>query len=49
MGNSFISGWRWRGVNHHGDGIGRIVVPIGDGREGDGFLLPDPDPCIPTP
>ena len=47
--NSSISGWGWRRINPHGEGYGRNVVPIRDGGDGDGCLVPDPDPYQPAP
>ena len=47
MGNSSIRGWRWGEINPHGEIFGRKAVPIRDGRDGDGCLVPDPIPANP--
>ena len=45
--NSSIREWGGRRINLHGETFGRKAVPVGNGGDGDGTLVPDPDPRIP--
>jgi hypothetical protein len=47
--NSSIKRWGWKRIDPYGDRIGRNVVTVGDGRDGDGFLVLNPNPRLLTP